>query len=68
MKKTTFFLIILSMLCGGLFGQTPAGLTDLAGDGVVVTAVNSENISTNNKRMIVVGSNEQTGHCCNISF
>jgi len=56
MKKTTFFVTILSMLCSGLFGQTPPGLTDLAGDGVVITAVSSENISTNNKRMIVVGS------------
>ena len=56
MKKITFFVTIASMFCCGLFAQTPAGLTDLAGDGVVVTAVNNENISTNNKRMIVIGT------------
>lgn len=49
-------MAITSIYCGGVFGQTPAGLTDLTGDGVTVTTVNNENISTNNKRMIVVGS------------
>jgi ELWxxDGT repeat protein len=56
MKKITFLVAIISVCCSGLFAQTPAGLTELTGDGVVVTAVNNENISTNNKRMIVVGS------------